>query len=317
MKISNEFKVGLFMVLAIVLLYFGFNFLKGIDFFSTNKKYFAIYKNIGGLTESNLIMLNGAPVGRVSGIEIQQMKNRVIVELSIDSDIIITQSTVAVLNGELLGGKFVQLVVGPPDKDLEPKDTIRTDVAKGLGELIAENAQPVAANLTTTLQKLNGIMDTLAISTVLLNHMLTDLTATPKLLNKTITSVEGNVGELSNTIKAVGTNFNSTLSDLKPTLENFRSLSDSLKRIELNGTITKAQQSISKLNETLSKLNKGDNTASKLMTEDSLYVNMNKLLQNLDSLATHFNENPRHFMAPLGKSKKKIQRELDEQKKKQ
>jgi phospholipid/cholesterol/gamma-HCH transport system substrate-binding protein len=64
-------------------------------------------------------------------------------------------------------------------------------------------------------------------------------------------------------------------------------------------------------------LNSGDNTASKLMTEDSLYNNLNMLLHNLDSLATHFNENPRHFMAPLGKSRKKIQKELEEQRKKE
>jgi phospholipid/cholesterol/gamma-HCH transport system substrate-binding protein len=83
--------------------------------------------------------------------------------------------------------------------------------------------------------------------------------------------------------------------------------------IQLNGTLVKAQQAIGKLNETLSRLNKGDNTASKLMTEDSLYVNINILLHNLDSLANHFNTNPRHFMAPLGKSRKKIERELKEQ----
>jgi phospholipid/cholesterol/gamma-HCH transport system substrate-binding protein len=315
MKMSNEFKVGLFMVLGIVLLYFGFQFLKGIDFFTTNRKYYAIYKNIDKLTESNQIFLNGAPIGRVSGIIIQQDKNRVVVELSIDSDIKVTRSSVAVLNGELLGGRFITLIVGKPDKELEPKDTIDTQVAKGLTELITENAQPVAANLQTTLQKLNGIMDTLAISTVMLNRMLADLSSTPRLLNKTITSVEGNVGELSSTFKDVGTNFSNTLTDLKPTLQNFKTLSDSLKMLQLNGTIAKTQQTISKLNETLTKLNKGDNTASKLMTEDSLYVNLNKLLQNLDSLANHFDENPRHFMAPLGKSRKKIQRELEQQKK--
>jgi phospholipid/cholesterol/gamma-HCH transport system substrate-binding protein len=313
MKISKEVKVGLFMVSSIVLLYLGFNFLKGIDFFSTDKKYYAIYKNIDKLTESNQIFLNGYSIGRVSGIEIQQMKNRVIVELSIDSDIIVTRSSVVVLNGELLGGRFLQLVVGKSTEALKPKDTIQTDVAKGLTELIAENAQPVAANLQTTLQKINGILDTLGTSTRLLNHMLVDLSATPRLLNNTITSVKGNVGELSGTFQSVGTSLNTTLSDLKPTLQNFRTLSDSLKMIQLNGTLTKAQQTIAKLNETLGKLNKGDNTASKLMTEDSLYVNLNNLLQNLDSLANHFNKNPRHFMAPLGKSRRKIEREIKEQ----
>src|SRR3954465_6566949 len=100
MKLSKEIKVGLFMISSIVLLYFGFNFLKGIDFFSSNIKYYAIFKNVDKLTESNLIYLNGYSVGRVSDIEIQQHKDRVVVELSINSDIEVTSQSVAVLNGE-------------------------------------------------------------------------------------------------------------------------------------------------------------------------------------------------------------------------
>jgi phospholipid/cholesterol/gamma-HCH transport system substrate-binding protein len=108
---------------------------------------------------------------------------------------------------------------------------------------------------------------------------------------------------------------NGVLAELKPTLSNFKTFSDSLKSVELNKTLTKAQQALGKMNETLSRLNKGDNTMSKLMTEDTLYVNLNKLLLSLDTLAKHFNENPKHFLAPLGKSKNKIERDLDQQRK--
>lgn len=316
MKFSKEVKVGLFMISAIVLLYFGFNFLKGIDFFSSDYKYYAIYKNVDKLTESNQIFLNGYAVGRVSDVIIQQQRDRVVVELSIDSDITVNGSTVAVLNGELLGGRFIQLVVGKTGDKLKPKDTIRSDVAKGIADFIAENAEPVAANLQTTLRKLNSMLDTLHRSASLINGMLTDLKSTPGRINHTITNLNGRVGEVTGTFNEVGKNLNTTLGDLKPTLQNFKTISDSLKRLQLSGTLNKAQQSLTKLNETLTALNKGDNTASKLMTEDSLYNNLNNLLQNLDSLANHFNANPKHFMAPLGKSRKKIERELEQQKKK-
>jgi phospholipid/cholesterol/gamma-HCH transport system substrate-binding protein len=316
MKVSKEVKVGLFMTSAIVLLYFGFSFLKGIDFFSTDKRYYAIFTNIDKLTASNPIYLNGYSVGRVGDIIIQQDKNRVIVELSIDSEIIVTESSVAVLNGELLGGRFIQLVVGnAKTRVLENKDTIRTEVAKGLTDVITENAQPVAANLKTTLAKVNLILDTLGTSAAHLNTILKSLSRTPQQVNSAISSIRGNVGELTSTFNSVGGNLNGTLDSLKPTLANFKTLSDSLKMIQLNGTLQKAQLAITNLNATLSQLSKGDNTASKLLTEDSLYNNLNSLLYNLDSVVNHFNENPRHFMAPLGKSRKKIQREIEKQRK--
>ncbi|HEU5148026.1 MAG TPA: MlaD family protein [Chryseosolibacter sp.] len=317
MKLSKEVRVGLFMIIAIVLLYFGFNFLKGSDFFSSDNKYYAIYENVDKLTESNQIFLNGYAVGRVSDIVIQQQKDRVLVELSIDSDIVVNRASTAVLNGDLLGGRFIQLVVGESSERLEPKDTIRSEVAKGIADFIAENAEPMAANLQTTLRKINTMLDTLNESATMLKKMFADMEGTPKMINSTIANLNGKVGEMSGTFNEVGQNINTTLTDLKPTLQNFRVLSDSLKRLELSGTINKAQQSLTKLNQTLSALNNGDNTASKLMTEDSLYNNLNVLLQNLDSLANHFNNNPKHFLAPLGKSRKKIEKELEEQRKKE
>ncbi len=303
------------MVLAFTLLYFGFNFLKGIDFFSTSNKYYAIYQNIDKLTESNQIFLNGYAVGRVSNIEIQQSKDRVIVELDINSDIILTDSSYAMLNGELLGGRFIQLEVGRNGKRLEPKDTINSEVAKGIMDFLAQNAGPVANNLTTTLKNVNKLLESLEGNSKRLDTMFARLQTTPALLNQTLRTANTNIDDLGANFKTVATNLNATLTELKPTMANFHQLSDSLKVMELNGTIKKAQTSLNKLNETLALLHKGDNTASKLLTEDTLYVNLNKMLASIDSLAKHFNKNPRHFLAPLGKSSKKIERELKQDKK--
>lgn len=309
MSLSKEFKVGLFMIVAITLLYFGFNFLKGIDFFSTSNKYYAVYSNVDKLTESNQIFLNGYAVGRVSDIRIEQSRNRVIVELDINSDIVITRNTNAILNGELLGGRFIQLSIKPGEQ-LEPQDTLQSEVAKGLMDFFTENAEPVADNLQTTLKKLNTILDNLALNSKRLDTVFAGLQKTPGLLNRTLITANSNIDDLSTSFRSVAGNLNTSLTDLKPTLANFHTLSDSLKRIEINGTMLKAQQSLSKLNETLSRLNKGDNTMSKLITEDTLYQTLNKTLKSIDSLATHFNENPRHFLSPLGKSRRKIQREM-------
>jgi phospholipid/cholesterol/gamma-HCH transport system substrate-binding protein len=317
MRISKEVKVGVFMVVALVLLYFGFNFLKGIDFFSSQKKYYAVYDNIDKLTESNQIFLNGLAVGRVSDISIVQGKvNKVIVEMKIDSDVILNDKTTAILSSDFLGTKSILLDVGKGDKNLKQNDTLLSALDKGMAELL-EQAAPVATSLQATLVKVNNILSNLEKNTVQLDKMFAELAATPKLVNGTLVLTQGKITELSDAAKQVAGNLNGTLADLKPTLQNFKILSDSLKDLRLNGTLTKAEQSISKLNETLSRLNKGDNTMSKLMTEDSLYVNLNTLIKDLDSLANHFNKHPKHFLAPLGKSSRKIEKALAKEKEEQ
>jgi len=310
MKLSKEFKVGLFMVVTITLLYFGFNFLKGIDFFSASKKYYALYNDVNKLTESNQIFLNGLAVGRVSDIQILQQQNKVLVELDIDSKIVLTDSSVALLNGELLGGRFIQLIANQGGNILKPNDTLRSDVAKG----VMDFAQPVADNLQVTLRNLNIILEGLARNTRRIDTMFLRLQNTPAILNKTLSTANSNIDGLSESFRSVAGNLNGTLEELKPTLSNFRTLSDSLKVMQLNSTVNKAQQSLGRLNETLARLNSGDNTVSKLMTEDSLYVNLNQLLNSVDSLAKHFNQNPKHFMAPLGKSQRRIEKDLKKQK---
>ena len=313
MKLSKEFKVGLFMVVGITLLYFGFNFLKGIDFFSSSKKYYAFYENVDKLTESNQIYLNGLAVGRVSNIQIQQFRNRVLVELDISSEIVLTDSSIALLNGELLGTRFIQLIVNQGGNVLQAKDTINSDVAKGIMDFFQQNAEPVATNLTITLRNLNTILEGLARNTKRIDTMFLRLQNTPAILNRTLSTANENIDGLSESFQSVAGNLNGTLEELKPTLSNFRSLSDSLKMLQLNNTVNKAQQSLSKLDNALARLSAGDNTVGKLMTEDSLYVNLNQLLNSVDSLAKHFNKNPKHFMAPLGKSQRRIERDLKKQ----
>jgi len=307
---NKEFKVGLFIAMGLTLLYLGFNYLKGIDFFSTTNKYYAVYDNVDQLAVSNPILVNGFAVGRVSKIKIMQEKqNRILVELDIDSDVMLGDSTKAILNSDFLGGKSILLSIGKVTNPLQPNDTVLTEVAKGMFDVISETATPVADNMQTTLRKFNLIIDNLTKNSQQLSVIFEKLMVTPDLINQTLKTTNGKVEDMSGEFKLVAVNLNSTLNELKPTLANFKTISDSLKQLELNETIAKTQLTLSQLNETLSKLNKGDNTASKLMTEDSLYVNLNHLLMRLDTLATHFDKNPRHFLAPLGQRSKKIERE--------
>lgn len=298
------------MTIALVMLYFGFNYLKGIDFLSSSNKYYAVYDNVDQLAVSNPVLVNGYAVGRVSYIRIlQEKENKVLVELDIDSDIILGDSATAILNSDFLGSKSILLNIGDKSKPHQPGDTILAEAARGIFDVFTETAQPVANNVQTTLRKLNTVLDNLAVNSARLDTLFMKLKYTPGLVNRALITTDEKMNELSSSFKQTSDNLSVTLRDLRPVISNFKTFSDSLKQIELNSTLDKAQETLGNLNSTLSKLSSGDNTVSKLMTDDSLYVNLNKLLLNLDSLANHFDSNPKHFLAPLGKSKKRIERD--------
>jgi len=256
------------------------------------------------------VLVNGYAVGRVSNIRImQERQNSVLVELEIDSEIRLGDSTKAILSKDFLGTKSILLDIGVVNVPRENKDTIRGVLAKGMIDIVTESAEPVASDLQSTIRKLNTVLENLANNSQELDSIFRNLQRTPSLLNATISNSNAKIDELTASFKVTSEHLNETLAELKPTMRNLAVFSDSLKRMKLNQTMVKTQQAITKLSEVVDKLSAGDNTASKLLTEDSLYVNLNRLLVSVDSLARHFDEAPRDFLKPLGKSRDKLAKE--------
>jgi phospholipid/cholesterol/gamma-HCH transport system substrate-binding protein len=66
--IKKEVKIGGIVVIAVFLFIYGLNFLKGKNIFTARTHYYVVYKNVGGLTESNPVYFNGFVVGKVNQI---------------------------------------------------------------------------------------------------------------------------------------------------------------------------------------------------------------------------------------------------------
>ena len=103
MKLSKEAKVGLLVVIASTILYTGFNFLKGKDYFSSSNIYYIKYSDVDGLTKSNSITLNGFAIGRVDNIELMHdAGDSLLVTISLDGEVVMQKGTVAMLGGRWL-----------------------------------------------------------------------------------------------------------------------------------------------------------------------------------------------------------------------
>lgn len=317
MKISKELKVGMFMVFTIAILYLGFNYLKGIDFFSSNDKYYAVYENIDGLNTSNPVYINGFAVGRVSDIKLlQKSTGKVLVELDIDGEIVIGDSAVATLNSDFLGNKSITLTPGHLERPKKAGDTLIARLDKGIADILAESAQPVANNLEATIKKINAILDNLSGNGDKINRMMDKFEKTPVLLNSTIVETRSDIQKLTETYNTVGAELNKTLQQARPMLANINQFTDSLKRLELQKTLDRVNKTVDDLSIAIAHFSKNEGTLGRLINEDSLYVNLNRAILNFDTLANHFDEVPKDYFSPLGRKKEKIQRRREKEKKK-
>lgn len=308
---SKEFKVGLIALVTGVLLYYGFNFLKGIDFFSPTHKYYAVYDNVDGLNKSNPVIINGLTVGRVSRIRLlQNQGNLILVELDIDETITLGDSTVAsLMNTDFLGSKGIVLTVGPLNNPIQPGDTLTSYVDKGLNEILA-SAEPVASNLNTTITRVNEILIGLKGSGEKINATIEEVRKTTVSVNEIISENQAELAVIMTRTAILIQTLNSKLDKIDPILVKTGGVLDSLSNLEINQTLASIRGAVDNLNVMINEIKSEEGTLGKLISDDSLYNNINQTMTDLDKLILHMDQYPKHFFSPLGKSHKKVMEDM-------
>lgn len=299
MKISKEFKVGLLGIVSITILYFGFNFLKGIDLFKKTNNYYALYDNIDGLTISNPVVINGLSVGRVSNIEILQQKgNLVAVEVSVDSKIILSSGTVArLVNLDFLGSKAIELILGDlNDMVHDDRDTLESDVDAGIAEFLKESAGPVADNIGTTITRINAVLESFQGNSEKINATLESIQGIAESLDRKLPIMQDKLIYLLDSLNKNSQELSKVLIGLQPVLANAAQITDSLKTLELSKTLDKTQLMLDNLNANLESLKEGNGTMGKLIHDDSLYIYLNHTARDLDKLLVDFQANPGRYV---------------------
>ncbi|MEP1782672.1 MlaD family protein [Reichenbachiella sp.] len=307
---SKEVKVGLFAIISGAILYLGFNYLKGKVFFSPTNKYYVLYQNIDGLNVSNPVIVNGYAVGRVSTIGIlQERDNQIIVELDVDENVVLGDSTVAELvNSDFLGSKAILLNIGDLSRPIESGDTLISKIDKGLQALF-ESAQPITANLTVTIRRINEILLGMEGAGERLLTTLDNANSTMKSVNILVRQNNPKIKQTFDNLNTLLPTITERVNQLNPILANADSTMNMIKGLPLDSAVVSLDETLSELTVLLKSINEGNGTLSKVIKEDSLYNNLYKTIEDLDRLLLHLDENPKHFLGPLGKSKKKIAKE--------
>lgn len=298
MKLSKEFKVGLFALIGGIILYLGFNYLKGADLFSSTRRYYVVYDNIDGLTVSNAVMLNGMAVGRVEKIKmLPERNNYLLIAMEVNENIILNDSSVAVLtDSDLLGGKTIDLAIHQGTRRLEAEDTLRSGKSQGITDILQQKAVPVLDNLDSTAVALHRIMQEFEGTATVLQSTLKNFQQSSSTLNTMMAENRGNVKKIAANFAQLSSSLVETERNLKPILAKMNTFADTLNSMELAKAVDNANKSMQELNTMMAKINQGQGTMGKLVNNDSLYNNLNSTSNSLDLLLKDIKTNPRRYI---------------------
>lgn len=289
MKLTKEIKIALVAIFGILIMYFGINFLKGMNLFSTNNTYFITFDDIQGLGASTPIYADGYKVGTVDGLEYDYKENGPIkVKVDINKDLRIPQGSKAEIVKDLMGNLQVNLLLANnPRERVEPGGIIPGAVNGGMMDK--------AANLVPVVEKMLPKLDSILTS---VNALLADPALAASLHNvETITSnLTVSTRELNTLMTGLNKQVPGMIGKANGVLDNTNRLTANLASLDVQGTLNKVNQTLESAHQFTEKLNSNQGSLGLLMNDTKLYDNLTSTMGHADSLVIDLKAHPKRYV---------------------
>ncbi|MEE1119853.1 MAG: MlaD family protein [Bacteroidales bacterium] len=300
---KTEFKVGLFGLLVLVILFFGIKFLKGSDIFQRENVYYATYNDVSGMLVSSNVFINGLRVGYVKEITTtNERADNFVVAFTIRSDIKIPEdSKILLFSSDLLGSKALKLQLGNSSKIISDGDTIKSDKELGMLDNLGASISPMMNNLDSILSSLNNILN-IQNQNSLRNTIANIETTTARLGNITtnldnlMSSEKTKLAKIIENTESITSNLKDNNQKLTNIIQNVDNIVDSAAKANIGSTLIETGKSIERLNSVLGVIEKGKGNVGLLINDEELYKSLDNSAKNLNKLIEDIKENPKKYI---------------------
>lgn len=277
-----------------LILFFGINFLKGVNLFKASNYYYAVYGNVEGLAQSAPVTINGFKVGIVRDIKYDYSNpGHVIVEMSVDKSLRVPVGSEAVLASDLLGTASIALKLVPAGAGFHNVgDTLVSKVNAGMMAGISDNLMPAVNAMIPKLDSLFTSLNAIAANPALHQSInrLDDITAELNGTLRALRAATANLGPITTDIKSITGNVDTMTGDLAVVSGRLRQAPIDSIAVDLSATMANLKQ----LTESL---NNPDGSVGKLTSDPALYDNLNATITSLDSLFVDIKRNPKRYIS--------------------
>lgn len=287
---TKEVRIALMVIAGIILLFVGMNFLKGIIVFSNDNSYKVIMDNINGLAASSPVYADGYKVGVVRDIQYdyQGDQDGIVVTIDVDKNLRIPAGSTAEVDADLMGNLKLNLLLSNNMRQrIEPGGTIRGSLSSGMMEDVALMLPQIKAMLPkidSILTSVNSLMADPALAAILHNAA-----ATTENLRTSTAQLDRLLGQVEQTVPGM-------LKKADNTLANTEALTDSLAKIDFAATVADINETVENCKRLTAKLTAPEGTIGKLLTDPSLYDNMNATMRDADSLMIDLKAHPKRYV---------------------
>lgn len=286
---TKEVKIALVAIAGVVVLFFGMNFLKGLNIFSSEDNYYVQFFDITGLSSSSPVYADGFKVGVVKDIiyDYSHTEGSKVL-IGVDKQLRIPQGSSAEIVSDMLGNVKVNLLLANnPREKVAPGGLIKGMINDGaMGKL-----QDMVPAVEKMLPKLDSIMTSL-------NAILADPAIRQSLHNvQAITdNLTTSTAQLNTLMAGLNKNVPGMMAKANNVLDNTETLTANLAAVDVASTMRQVDQTIANVQQLTAKLNSKEGTLGLLMNDTQLYDNLNSTMRNADSLVIDLRQHPKRYV---------------------
>ncbi len=289
MKITKEIKIALVAIVGILVMYFGVNFLKGINLFSSNNYYYMTFDDIQGLGSSTPIYADGYKVGTVDAVDFDYAQSGPIkVKVDIDKNLRIPKGSQAEIVKDLMGNLQVNLLLANNPRE-------RIEMGGMIPGVVNAGALGKAAEMIPEIQKMLPKLDSILAS---VNALLADPALAATLHNaQTITNnLTVSTRELNTLMAGLNKQVPGMVNRANGVLDNTQQLTSNLASLDVQATLDKVNRTLENAQAFTDKLNDNKGTLGLLMNDAQLYNNLNATMRDADSLVVNLKQHPKRYV---------------------
>lgn len=277
--ISREVKIGIVVIIAIGMLYFGLNYLKGVNIFKPDTYFYAKYDRVDGIVKTTHVYVNGFQVGHISDIIFDYSKEApIVLEITVDKKLLVPVGTVAeVYDTGLMGDKAIQLKLGNSSQYHVAGDTLRSATQNGLIAGIVDQILPpimeLVPSIDSTVIALKNVIESPEIKSLLKNA------------DATMANLKHSTGKLDSVIDTV-----------QYICNDLSGVTNSLNKVNWDSTMVSLEGTLTNLKTTTDKFNSTDNSIGALLNDKALYVSLDSTVNSANALLMDLKANPKRYV---------------------
>lgn len=302
MKISNETKVGVLTISALTILILGFNFLKGKDLFKKSQKIYAVFNDLGSLSKSNEVKINGYVIGSVFALDVKDKDmSGIVATINLKEEVNIPVDSKALISSPLVGASYIVIEKGSSTEYLKPGDTLTTRVDIGILDDVKAQLTPTLTKVRSTLDTLNIVMGN--VNKVLssnnqdaIRQTLSNLNQASSNLNGLLNNETGALAKTLNNAQELTESLKKNTDDINATIGNARKATEKLAALEIQPTIDELKGTIGQFKAILTKIDNKDGTLGALLNDKKLYTNLTNAVLSMEILMDDLRTHPKRYV---------------------